>query len=196
MITQLSQLDPESRYTYADYLLWGFQERVELIKGYIRQMAAPSMRHQRISGDVFFALRSRLQRGACDVFAAPFDVRLPLPPHRIKSDKIDTVVQPDICVVCDKDKLDERGCVGAPDLIVEILSPGNSKKEMKDKLDLYRQAGVPEYWVINPDHYFVLTYVLQTEGSKYEQGLPLTDEDILKSVALPGLEIPLREIFE
>jgi Uma2 family endonuclease len=195
MITQLSQLDPESRYTYADYLLWGFQERVELIKGYIRQMAAPSMRHQRISGDVFFALRSHLQRDICDVFAAPFDVRLPLPSYMVKGDKIDTVVQPDLCVICDKSKLDERGCLGAPDLMVEILSPGNSKKEMREKYDLYQEAGVREYWVIDPEHAIVLQYVLQEKNQVYQASRPFTDEDILRSAVLHGFEFELKQLF-
>jgi Uma2 family endonuclease len=195
MITQLNQLDPKAHYTYADYLLWSFQERVELIKGYVRQMAAPNMRHQRISGDIFFALRGRLQRDTCDVFAAPFDVRLPLTSHRVKGDKIDTVVQPDLCVICDKSKLDERGCLGAPDLMVEILSPGNSKKEMREKYELYQEAGVKEYWVIDPEHDIVLQYVLHEKDQKYHSSRPLTDEDTLKSAVLSGFELELKQLF-
>jgi Uma2 family endonuclease len=195
MITQLNQLDPESRYTYADYLLWQLQERVELIKGYVRQMAAPSMRHQRISGDVFFALRSRLQRGTCDVFSAPFDVRLPLPPHRIKSDKVDTVVQPDICVICDRSKLDERGCLGAPDLMVEILSPGNSRKEMREKYDLYQEAGVTEYWVVFPSEQVLQRYILNDAGI-YQAQRPNVAGDLVGITFLPGFELNVEEIFE
>lgn len=110
-ITSLDQLDLNVRYTYADYLKWQFQERVELIKGFIRQMAAPSVQHQRISARIQGPLWSFLKNQQCDVFSAPFDVRLPLPAHRIKVHKVDTVVQPDLCIVCDRQKLDERGCL-------------------------------------------------------------------------------------
>jgi Uma2 family endonuclease len=195
MITQLSQLDTESRYTYADYLLWQFQERVELIKGYIRQMAAPSMRHQRISNKIQREISWFLKNSACDVFSAPFDVRLPLPPHRIKSDKVDTVVQPDICVICDRSKLDERGCIGAPDLIVEILSPGNSRKEMREKYDLYQEAGVTEYWVVFPSEQVLQRYILN-EQNIYQAQRPDVAGDLVGITFLPGFELKVEEIFE
>jgi Uma2 family endonuclease len=140
-ITSFSQLDPQLKYTYADYLLWQFQDRVELIKGYIRQMTAPSVRHQRISGRIYGSLWAFLKNKRCDVFAAPFDVRLPLPIHLQKGDKIDTVVQPDICIICDRSKLDDKGCIGAPELIVEILSPGNSRKEMRENMTFIKRPG-------------------------------------------------------
>jgi Uma2 family endonuclease len=195
MITQLNQLDPESRYTYADYLLWQFQERVELIKGYIRQMAAPSMRHQRIAVTMVSEIKWFLKKSPCQVFVAPFDVRLPLPPHRIKSDKVDTVVQPDICVICDRSKLDERGCMGAPDLIVEILSPGNSKKEMRDKYDLYQEAGVTEYWVVFPSEQVLQRYILN-EQNIYQAQRPDVAGDLVGITFLPGFELKVEEIFE
>jgi Uma2 family endonuclease len=195
MITQLSQLDPESRYTYADYLLWGFQERVEVIKGRIRQMAAPSMRHQRISGVVFTEIKWFLKKSSCQAFSAPFDVRLPLPPHRIKSDKVDTVVQPDICVICDRSKLDERGCLGAPDLMVEILSPGNSRKEMREKYDLYQEAGVTEYWVVFPSEQVLQRYILN-EQNIYQAQRPDVAGDLVGITFLPGFELKVEEIFE
>src|SRR5690606_15294096 len=120
-------------YTYADYYSWKFKERVELLKGKILKMSpAPSRQHQKISADISFELRKFLTGKTCQVFYAPFDVRL----ERVKNDKlIQNVVQPDICVICDLTKLDDRGCSGAPELIVEILSPGNTKKEMKYKFE-------------------------------------------------------------
>ena len=195
MITNLSQLDPEAHYTYADYLLWQFQERVELIKGRIRQMAAPNVRHQRISGTLFFELKQFLKNQPCDVFAAPFDVRLPLPAHRVKGNKVDTVVQPDICVICDREKLDERGCIGAPDLIVEILSPGNSRKEMRDKYELYQESGVTEYWVVFPSEQVLQRYILNEEHI-YQAQLPNVEGDVVGVTFLPEFGLVVGEIFE
>jgi Uma2 family endonuclease len=115
------------RYTYADYLTWQIDEMVELIKGRVfRNSAAPRRIHQEISGKVFTRLFNFLEGKECGVYSAPFDVRLPVKSKR--DEDIDTVIQPDICVVCDKSKLDEMGCIGAPDLIIEILSPGSNNK--------------------------------------------------------------------
>ncbi len=196
MITSIHQLDYKKKYTYSDYILWQFKERVELLKGYLFPMAAPNVQHQRISGALYLALGNFLANQQCDVFSAPFDVRLPLPSARIKGDKIDTVIQTDLCVICDKAKLDKQGCIGAPDLIVEILSPGNSKKEMKDKYELYQEAGVLEYWVIDPTHNLAFAYHLDVATHKFIPTLPvLTDEDFLKSEVFEGLEIDLSGIF-
>ena len=146
VITSLDQLDPDGTYTYADYLLWQFQERVELLRGKIRQMSAPSVKHQRISIRFSRLLANALWQTPYQVFAAPFDVRLL---QTREDNQVTTVVQPDLCVICDSSKLDDRGCNGAPDLIIiEILSPGNSRTEMKDKFELYQEAGVLEYWVV------------------------------------------------
>ncbi len=116
------------RYTYADYLEWQLEEMVELIHGKVFRSAAAAPRriHQKISGKVFAKIFNFLEGKSCEVYEAPFDVRLPIKSTR--NEDVDTVVQPDICVICDKCKLDELGCIGPPDLIVEILSPGNNKK--------------------------------------------------------------------
>ena len=195
MITDINQLDFSKEYTYADYLTWQFQERVELIKGRIFKMSpAPNRKHQTISGEVFYEIKTFLKKKECEIFHAPFDVRLPLPKDKIKGDKITTVVQPDITVVCDESKLDEQGCNGAPDLVIEILSPGNSKREMKDKFQLYESAGIQEYWLIDPIHEFVIVYILNKEG-KYIGSEPYTDDDKLTSSVLKGLEVDLSEVF-
>ena len=195
LITDITQLDPKADYTYADYLLWQFKERVELFRGKLRQMAAPSVKHQRIVSTIHGNIWVLLQNSKCDVFSAPFDVRLPLPPHRITSEKTNTVVQPDLCVVCDRNKLDERGCIGAPELVVEILSPGNSKKEMKEKYELYESAGVLEYWVVDPEHFVVFPYQLDKESQLFVASRPLTDEDALTSAVLEGFSLDLSRIF-
>jgi Uma2 family endonuclease len=111
MITSISQLDPQATYTYADYLAWKFEERVELLRGRIAQMAAPSRVHQRITRNLFTPISNALWRNSCEVYPAPFDVRLTHFSNQ-KNRGITTVVQPDICVVCDPTKLDDRGCAG------------------------------------------------------------------------------------
>lgn len=146
-ITDLSQLDLNGTYSYADYLLWQFDERVELIKGKISLMCpASNVKHQRYSMYLSVQLFRYFEQKSCQVFAAPFDVRLYDRRKSVLQNKdIFTVVQPDICVICDADKLDEQGCNGAPDWIIEILSKGNSKKEVKTKHELYAENGVKEY---------------------------------------------------
>lgn len=194
MITSLSQLDPNGSYTYADYLTWKFEEYVELIKGRIFQMAAPSRMHQGIVSNLNFELRNFFINHRCKVYPAPFDVRL----QRIdkaSSEMITTVVQPDICVICDKSKLDDRGCLGAPDLVVEILSPGNTKKEMRQKYEVYEENGVLEYWLINPTDKNIFIYRLNSEG-KFIGVQPLTDDDFLTTPIFEGMNIPVQNIFE
>lgn len=138
----------ELNYTYADYLKWKISERVELFRGQILKLAAPNTSHQTISGNLHFQLKTFLQNKSCRVFSAPFDVRLPIQ-NRKKDNEVTTVVQPDLCVICDPEKLDARGCCGAPDLVIEILSPGNSTTEVQIKFEVYEEAGVKEYWLVN-----------------------------------------------
>lgn len=191
MITSISQLDPNGSYTYADYLLWKFEERIELLRGKIHRMAAPSRLHQGISGNIHRLLSNALWKTPCKVYTAPFDVRL----TRTKNDKqVKTVVQPDLSVICDPTKLDDRGCSGPPELIIEILSPGNSKTEMKDKFELYQEAGVLEYWIVSPIEKTVQVFKLNDEGI-YIGLAPKVEDDMLSTPIIPNLEIDLMEIF-
>jgi Uma2 family endonuclease len=190
-ITSLDQLDPNGTYTYADYLLWQFSERVELLRGKIRRMAAPSVKHQRISIHFSRLLANALWQTSCQVFAAPFDVRL----SRMRNDKeVKTVVQPDLCVICDLSKLDDRGCNGAPDLIIEILSPGNSRTEMKDKFELYQEAGVLEYWIVSPIEKAVQVFQLNEQG-RFIGLPPVVEGDLLTTPVIPNLEVNVTEVF-
>lgn len=193
MITSIDQLDLNARYTYADYLKWQLEEYVELIRGKIFRMAAPSRIHQDISMNFSKIIALYLENSSCKVYAAPFDVRLPHFSEK-ENKQILTVVQPDICVICDKSKLDKKGCLGAPDLIVEILSLGNSAKEMKDKFNIYEESGVKEYWMIYPDEKSILRYILNDAG-KYIGTQPLIESDILTTPILDGLEIKLKDVF-
>jgi len=196
MITKLTDLDLNKIYSYADYLSWQLEERLELIEGKIFAMSpSPSRRHQEVSWQLSRVIANYFHKKPCKAFAAPFDVRL------IDNDKsarnhqeIHTVVQPDICVICDLNKLDEQGCLGAPDWIIEILSKGNSKKEMKLKYTLYETAGVKEYWVVYPFESAILQFVLNT-NNKYELTNTFTEDEIASSYLFPDLRISLQEIF-
>ena len=193
-VTDLSELDTKKLYSYADYLLWRMKERIELIRGKVFKMSpAPGTEHQRISHELDRQLGNYFYRKPCQVFPAPFDVRLPGP--AAKGDEgIFTVVQPDLCVVCNIAKLDEKGCKGAPDFVIEILSPGNSKKEMRDKYEVYEEAGVREYWLVNPSEKAVFIYLLSKEG-RFIGLQPLTEDQVAKAHIFPGFEIALNELF-
>jgi len=163
-------LDLNKRYTYADYLTWLDDITRELINGIIKMLPAPRSAHVRVSKNITWHLESvvRNNKGKCEVFPAPFDVRFPKG-NETADDRIDTVVQPDICVVCDPSKIDENGCCGAPDMIVEVLSPSTAKKDMFDKFLLYEESGVREYWIVHPKDKSVHVFHLQDNG-KYNDG--------------------------
>ena len=193
MITDINQLDLEKRYTYSDYLTWKFDDMVELIRGKIFKMSpAPNLYHQTVSGNLYIIIGSYLKGKKCQAFHAPFDVRLPVPPP---PENITTVVQPDICVVCDDSKLDIQGCKGAPDWIIEILSPATSKKDLNEKFDIYENAGVPEYWVVHPTDGTVIPFCLK-EG-KYEtvRTKPFTVGDKVPVSIFHDLKVDLDEVF-
>ena len=190
-ITNINQLDPiNGLYTYAEYLLWQFEERVELLKGKLFKMSAPSPAHQVVQSNLNIELGLYFRNQKCQIYPAPFDVRLPAKGET--GDAIHTVVQPDLCVVCDRTKIDSRGCIGAPDLVIEIISPGNSKKELKQKFKLYEEAGVREYWVIHLSEEYVIVNVL--ENNHYKTLSPIVDDEV-HSVIFPTLKVHTKEIF-
>ena len=164
------ELDLTRQYTYADYLTWIDDKSRELINGFIHMMSAPRDIHAKVSFNILGNLWAVLQenKGKCQVRSAPFDVRFPKN-GETADDKIYTVVQPDICVICDLSKLDERGCCGAPDMIIEILSPSTSKKDQTKKFDLYEEHGVKEYWIVHPSDKTINVFILQGNG-KYDDG--------------------------
>jgi len=195
-ITNISQLNPDAKYSYADYLTWRFENAVELIKGKIWRLSpAPRTRHQRISRNLNESFLYFFKNHNCEFFYAPFDVRLYDKKKSTHANKdIFTVVQPDLCIICDKEKIDEHGCIGAPDLIVEILSPGNSKKEMRIKYNLYEESGVREYWIADPEHQTVHVFAVD-EHEKYQLSKIYLREDVLQSVIFSDLKIDLQEVF-
>jgi Uma2 family endonuclease len=189
----LTDLDINKTYTYADYFKWKFEERVELIKGRIFSMSpAPNRMHQQLSVTICNELYNYLKGKKCEVYSAPFDVRLP---RKSKDDRdIITVLQPDICVICDAEKLDDRGCVGAPDLVVEILSPGNNSKELKNKYEVYEESGVREYWVVSPQNEYFIKYTL-VDG-RYYPSRPMVAGDVVESSVLEGFSLNLENLFK
>jgi len=197
---KLSDLNLEGRYSYADYLKWTFEERVELIKGKIFKMATPSEKHQRVSSNIhgyFWShLKTTMKGEGCKVYSAPFDVRLMKAPHLQKATDKDsyTVVQPDITVVCDTSILDSRGCVGTPDLIAEIVSPGSVKKDLRDKKAIYEYAGVKEYWIVYPVEETILVYILNERG-EYSAPEIFTMGERIEVSLFPGMFVDLDEIF-
>ena len=187
-------VDESMTYSYAHYLNWLFDERVELIKGKIFKMSpAPSRVHQEIFRAIFLSMGNFLNNKPCKVYGAPFDVPFP---KSSKADKdVFTVLQPDICVVCDLTKLDDRGCIGAPDLVVEILSPGNNKKELLHKYQIYQEFGVKEYWVVSQSDQSILIYTLDSEG-KFRPSKIYTLSEEVTSTVLPGFVLKLDDVFE
>jgi len=189
----------QSRYTYADYLTWTDNVRRELLDGFAKLMAGPKYIHSVISGNIFAKIWSytKKRRGKCKVIHAPIDVRLPQN-GEIANDKIYTVVQPDICVVCDPSKIDENGIIGAPDLVVEVQSPSTEKYVISTKFDLYEKAGVKEYWVVYPKS--ELTVFLLQDNGKFDTGTTYniihTPDAKVPLHTIQGFEIALKELFE
>ncbi|MCI5224505.1 MAG: Uma2 family endonuclease [Candidatus Electrothrix sp. AR4] len=185
----------EAEYTYADYLSWDDQGRWELISGEVFDMSpAPSRIHQEVSIRISSSLYDFFKDKDCSVYAAPFDVRLP-EEEGAEDYAVTTVVQPDISVICDREKLDERGCVGAPDLVVEILSPSTAAKDLKVKRALYEKHGVMEYWLFHPTDHTVMVY-RSDKDDRYGKAEIYDWEDRLNSPLFEGLEIQLADIFQ
>ena len=189
---EFAQLDLNKIYSYADYYKWKFEDRVELIKGRIFKMSpSPASAHQVIKREISGQLWQFLKGKKCQVFSAPLNVRFP--GKSIEDKDILTVLQPDLFVVCDPDKIDKKGCLGALDIVIEILSPLNSEKELKFRYAVYEESYVKEYWVVFPDEKTLLIYIL-TNG-KFIPSRLMVKSNIVTSEILPGLKLELSEIF-
>jgi len=183
---------PEQKYSYADYLTWNENERWELLDGVPYMQAAPSRIHQEISMELSTQFHTYLKGKTCRVFAAPFCVRLDV---QTNDNDVKNVVEPDITIVCDRSKLDERGCKGSPNMIIEILSPTSGKNDKLIKFNKYEKAGVKEYWVVEPDQKLISVFILQANGS-YGRPEIYSDEDKIKVSIFPDLEIDLKPVFD
>jgi Uma2 family endonuclease len=177
---------PRDHFTYGDYCAWDDGERWELIDGEAYCMSpGPNRAHQEVLGELFYQVRRQLEGHPCRVYVAPFDIRLPK--GNEADELIDTVVQPDISVICDGKKLDERGCRGAPDWIIEILSPSTAARDQICKRALYEREGVQEYWLVHPMDRVL--YIYQLEGERYGPPAILPAEGITPVTCLPAVEI-------
>ena len=195
MITNIEQLDFTKQYTYADYLTWRFDERVELIRGWISRMSpAPLRIHQGITTALTVHIGSFLLNKKCKLYPAPFDVRLTNKRKSVPNKSITSVVQPDLSIICDLEKLDEKGCIGAPDWIIEILSPGNTRKEMKEKFSLYEENGVREYWIVYPEYFQVQVFDLIND--KFVNRGTYVKEDLIPVGVLEDFSIDTDAIFK
>ena len=182
----------KARYTFADILAWDENERAEIIDGEAVMMAPPSVGHQRVSREIFYQLTSYLKGKTCEVFAAPFGVRL-FEQDGDSPEDVDTMVEPDISVICEKSKLDEHGCKGAPDMVVEILSPSTQRHDRFTKFSLYQRAGVREYWIVDPDSGVAQSFIL--EDGRYSVKEFGAAGDKMKVNVLEDCVIDLSEVF-
>jgi len=192
---QTLELDLTKRYSYADYLTWFDNVRRELIDGFIHLMSpAPSIKHQVVALNISTIINIYLKNKKCKVLIAPADVRLLN--NQKKADKdVFSVVQPDLFIVCDLAKLDDKGCMGAPDMIVEIVSLSNTKYDVKTKFNLYQENGVREYWIVFPYDKMVQVFLLDENG-KYQHQANYTEEDKVKVNIFEDLYIDLKDVFE
>ena len=179
-------------HTYADYLAWPADIRYELIDGIAYAMGpAPVRRHQEVAGEMFRQIADALDGSPCRPYIAPFDVRLPCANEA--DEFVNTVVQPDISVICDKTKLDERGCRGAPDWIIEVISPSTASHDQIVKRALYERVGVREFWLVHPVDNVVIIYLLQNGA----YGKPEVQElvDTTMSSVLPEVRIVWERVL-
>ena len=183
----------QEQYTFADVLAWDEGEHIEIINGEAFMMATPSRIHQEISGELFRQLANFLEGKQCKVYPAPFGVRL-FEQDGDSPENVDTVVEPNISVVCDRNKLDKHGCKGAPDVIVEILSPSTQRHDQLVKLNLYQRAGVREYWIVDPENKSVRV-LLQTGDGTLRTHEVYRQEDVAKVNVLDGCFIELSKVF-
>jgi Uma2 family endonuclease len=183
----MEALRKDKRYTYADYANWDTLDRYELINGAQYMMSpAPMWNHQKVSREIFGQLFNFLRGKPCELFAAPFDVRLNANAHD------DTVLQPDLVIICDRSKLSGTGCAGAPDMVIEIVSPSTARNDRFVKFHLYQKAGVREYWIVDPDSKTVMVNILDN-GRYYNTAY--ADTDTVPVHILEGCVINLADVF-
>ncbi|MDA3939576.1 MAG: Uma2 family endonuclease [Spirochaetia bacterium] len=190
----IPEKEDDEKYSYADYLTWPDEQRRELINGEVWAMSpAPSTGHQKISLYLTLEVGSFLKGESCDLFVAPFDVRF-VKDENQKDQDIFITLQPDLSVICDKSKIDEKGCLGSPDFIVEILSPSTGYKDETQKLSIYEEYGVKEYWIVNPDRETIQVFL--HNGTDFDKPFYYKGDEFIVSSVLKGFRISLRDIFQ
>lgn len=186
-------IDYDKVYTYGDYLKLDIDEMVEIIRGKLLRMSpAPKIKHQSVSGNIFAFLHQKLRGKNCKVYSAPIDVVLPI--ENKKRTKSTTVVQPDICVICNPKIIEEKAVFGVPDFVIEIVAGKDVKRDTQYKYSVYEEAGVGEYWIVFSEMRFVEVFIL--ENGKYQRLNAFSEDDIIPVKTLPGLSISIDDIFE
>ena len=184
----MALLQESNYYTYKDFLGWDEKERAELMDGEAVMLGAPSTDHQGVLTELLFQIRAFLENKPCRVFVAPFAVRL----NPQQDDRDDTVLEPDLAVICDLSKIDKQGCLGAPDLVIEVISPSSASYDRVAKFRKYQQGKVREYWIVDPETKTVQVCVLS------ERGYLVTIHDHTETVpvaVLPDCKIQLSKVF-
>jgi len=186
-------IDYDKVYTYGDYLKLEIEEMVEIIRGKLFRMSpAPRIKHQSICGNIFSIFHPILKGKKCKVFFAPVDVVIPI--ENKKRNQSTTVVQPDICVICDPKIIEEKAVFGTPDFVIEIVAGKDVKRDTQYKYSVYEEAGVGEYWIVFGEMRFVEVFIL--ENGKYQRLNAFSEDDIIPVKTLPGLSISIDDIFE
>lgn len=186
-------LNEKKQYTYADYLTWSEDERWEIIDGVPFLQAAPSPTHQLISGELYRQFANYLLGKTCKAYLAPFCVRLTNGEEKQNED-IMKVVEPDLTIICDKSKIDEKGCNGSPDLIVEVMSPSSIKHDRVTKFNKYEKAGVREYWIVEPEGRIISVFILQS-NDRYGRPEIYTEDDKITVSIFPELVVNSGLVF-
>lgn len=186
----------DGRFTYGDYKLWPEDDRWELIGGIAYQMSAPTMKHQALVGLIYVRVANFLEGKNCKVYISPFDVLLP-ELIETEDDMVTNVVQPDVIVFCDSGKLTHAGARGAPDVAFEVLSPSTTKKDLREKFDLFQRMGVREYWLIEPDGCWINRFNRGEDGrfGAPEVRDPVRIKGKIPSLALEGFVIDPEDLF-
>lgn len=181
------------KYIYADYLTWPEDEKWEIIDGIPYLKAAPAPLHQEILMELSRQIANYLKDKPCKIYPAPFCVRLPQG-YEKNDNEVNNIVEPDISIVCTESKIDDQGCNGAPDMIIEIISPSSTKKDRVIKFNMYEKAGVKEYWIVEPEQKLASVFLLQ-DNNRFSRPDMYTDEDSIKVSLFPDLIIDLKLVF-
>ena len=189
----MAPLPQEKRYSYADLLSWDDNTRYELYDGQLLALASPTDVHQSILGELYLQLGNYLKGKKCKAYLSPFDVRI-FEQEGDSPEDVDTVLQPDLMVICDKSKVDRHGVHGAPDLVIEILSPASARYDRLVKFNLYQRAGVKEYWIVDPSSRTVCVHTLE-DGAYHAATVYSSDLSVPVGV-LDNCNIDLSAVFE
>lgn len=187
-------LPEKDHYTYEDLMNWEGPERYELIDGEVYLLASPSPVHQIVLGEIYRQIATYLLGKKCRAFMAPFDVNL-FSSKKKWNYQADTIIQPDLSIICDRDKIDpNHGCKGAPDMVLEVVSPSSQRYDRLVKLNLYQRAGIKEYWLVDPANRIVTVYAY--ENGSYKLIEVAGEGDSLKVKVLDNCYVDLSRVFE